>query len=215
MSRVGSLQAPISPLKANESEVVTELRRRMDAQEAELIALRHELHTIRDRFAFPFPPDQSTLSTPSNQDLEHEGEDTMPTPRPPSNPHCVDIEPRSDSFDSEPSTPLFQRTIQSTLGEEEDRILHPGVFSDLGPTSPGGSPPPLFVVNPDLIGGQDRVKSEDTDKGQARGDDLESKGMVDELVTARDALRSALAAMEPVKTQLRFVEKELETRGSA
>jgi len=199
MSRIGSLQASIL---VKDGDFVAELRKRMDAQEAELTALRRELHTIRERFAFPFPPD----STPSK--IDDEDEDMMPTPRPPSRPHCVDIESRSDC---EAPKPLFQHTIGNTLEEGEDRILHPGVFSDLGPSSPGGSPPSLFMVNPDLV--KDGY-STDVDSYRAR-EAVKGRGALDELFTARDALRSALAAMEPVKVQLRLVEKELETRGSA
>lgn len=199
--------------------MVAELRKRMDAQEEELVALRHELHTIRERFAFPFPPPENALLTPqATPPREELDEDMMPTPRPPSKPYCDDSEPTPALqlvLDSEPTTPLFQRTIQNTLEEEEDTILHPGVFSDLGPGSPLDSPS-FFVVNPDLVNNREEGSSSSSiDKYGAEGGSTKGTGALDELFTARDALRSALAAMGPVKAQLRFVEKELEMRESA
>lgn len=225
MSRVGSLQCEYSTPHPNvENQVVAELRKRMDAQEEELTALRHELRTIRERFAFPFPPSRNVFPLPSSENAlptpkatppcEELDEDMMPTPRPPSKPHCDDAEPTPALelvLDSEPTTPLFQRTIQNTLEKDEDTILHPGVFADLGPSSPDDTPPSFFVVNK----WEEGNNRSSTDKCGDGGESAKGKGTLDELFTARDALRSALAAMEPVEAQLRFVEKELEARDSA
>jgi hypothetical protein len=213
VSRTSSLQTQTQIFPPTELTYVADLRRRMAAQEAELASLRRELTMIRERFVFPLPP--TTTGRPD------EDEDTMPTPRPPSGPQCVYSTPIStmdelvDSFESEPPTPLFRRTLQPGMfgpeiekaeedGEEE--ILGAGVFSDLGPGTPSSgdlSPRSFFVANPDSDGSE-------SDKGSVRGS---VNGKLEELHTARDALRSALAAMEPVEMQLKAVEKELQLRG--
>jgi hypothetical protein len=201
----------------------------MDAQEAELANLREELASIRDRFVFPLPPSNAPKGSAGNQldnarvdkDIENSDvvdEDLMPTPRPPAGPHCAESQTMRglvDSLESAPATPFFQQVMHENVpfedwaevgsagdsGHSED-ILHPSVFSDSGPSTPSNEPSrgSLYVVNPDSDSEKEGVTERD-------------KGKLEELVTARDALRSALAAMDPVKTQLKAVEDELKLRG--
>ncbi|CAE7114335.1 unnamed protein product [Rhizoctonia solani] len=220
VSRTPSLETAKTSL---EPTYVQELRRRMDAQEAELASLRQELSLIRSRFVFPLPPNnippevQSSSQTDKLDAAQTDmDEDTMPTPRPPAGPQCSEFPTMNeliDCLESNPVTPLFHKIwadnaletksggsgTNSTMGDTKQS----GETSDSTASSDSGldTPPneliqgPLRVVNPDL----DVELEEHTGKFQ-------------ELLTARDALRSALAAMDPVRAQLKAVEEELEHR---
>ncbi|KAG8685611.1 hypothetical protein FRC09_014642, partial [Ceratobasidium sp. 395] len=215
-----------------EPAYVVELRHRMESQEAELVDLRRELNAIRDRFVFPLPPSGSlgNFSTNENRfggpngektDIEEQlgvgeelDEDMMPTPRPPSGPHFADLPtPTStaamrelvDALGSDEPSPLFSHALRIETDGEDQGILGANVFSDLGPDTPTSdtegeteaklSNRSFFVVNPDP-----------KERNEGEGKKLE------ELYAARDALKSALAAMAPVEVQLRAVEEELQSR---
>ncbi|KAG8746454.1 hypothetical protein FRC10_004893 [Ceratobasidium sp. 414] len=215
-------QVPVRQVKDNtfvslgpdvEPTYVTELRYRMETQETELVSLRRELNAIRDRFVFPFSPNESRVipvegpAEPGagipNAAEEELNEDMMPTPRPPSEHRFADpptpmstatMRELVDSLQSEPPTPLFNRVLRTEQDDGEE-ILGATVFADLGLTSPTSDTSELpdrsfFVTNPDV----------------AEGEKLH------ELYAARDALKSALAAMAPVEVQLRAVEEELLSR---
>ncbi|KAG9080305.1 hypothetical protein FRC06_006806 [Ceratobasidium sp. 370] len=199
-----------------EPAYVAELRRRMETQETELGALRRELNAIRDRFVFPFPPNESRAEVPAeagagtpNEATEEFNEDMMPTPRPPSGHRFADpptptstatMRELVDSLQSEPPTPLFSRALrveppqlesQPIEHDDSDEILGATVFATT-PMSDTSELPDrsFFVTNPDV------------DEGKK----------LHELYAARDALKSALAAMVPVEVQLRAVEEELLSR---
>ncbi|QRV95607.1 hypothetical protein RhiJN_23625 [Ceratobasidium sp. AG-Ba] len=219
--------APIS--FEDEPSYVTELRQRMQAQESELVSLRRELASIRDRFVFPMPSTRivgnleatdvevsvDTLDGKISAEEEMD-EDMMPTPRPPSGPRFGDpptptstsaMRELVDSLQSEPITPLFGRALRikpALSRKNSDEILGENVFADLGySTSPSDSDSEgshvsdraFYVVNPDP-----------SDEGS------KEKGELSELYAARDALKGALAAMEPVQIQLKAVEQELQSR---
>ncbi|KAG8790913.1 hypothetical protein FRC12_010646 [Ceratobasidium sp. 428] len=213
-----------------EPAYVVELRHRMESQEAELVDLRRELNAIRDRFVFPLPPGGSLgnfsadgLGGPSEEKAEVEeqlgageelDEDMMPTPRPPSRPRFADLPtPTStvamrdlvDALGSDEPSPLFNHALRIETDGDDQGILGANVFSDLGPDTPTSdtegeteaklSNRSFFVVNPDP-----------KERNEGEGKKLE------ELYAARDALKSALAAMAPVEVQLRAVEEELQSR---
>ncbi|KAG8756960.1 hypothetical protein FRC11_004904 [Ceratobasidium sp. 423] len=227
VSRTASLETAEANL---EFVYVQELRRRMDAQEAELVTLRQELALIRSRFVFPLPPndirreikDDARVDKPDVVTADMD-EDTMPTPRPPSGTQCPEMLTMNqliDSLDSKPATPLFHKTLTENLLDNEsggpstdpispmDSAKHSGETSSSTATSDSGLDTPpnepargtLYVVNPDSASEKDVEPADDASKLQ-------------ELLTARDALRSALAAMDPVKAQLKVVEEELKHRG--
>ncbi|KAG8725338.1 hypothetical protein FRC09_001688 [Ceratobasidium sp. 395] len=216
-----------------EPAYVVELRHRMESQEAELVDLRRELNAIRDRFVFPLPPGgnlgnfsatENRVGGPSEEETEAEeqlggeelDEDMMPTPRPPSRPRFADLPtPTStaamrdlvDALGSDEPSPLFSRALRIETDGDDQGILGANVFSDLGPDTPTSdtegeteaklSNRSFFVANPDP-----------KERNEGEGKKLE------ELYAARDALKSALAAMAPVEVQLRAVEEELQSRTS-
>ncbi|KAL5638906.1 hypothetical protein ACGC1H_003313 [Rhizoctonia solani] len=221
VSRTTSLETAKTIL---EPEFVQELRRRMDIQEAELASLRQELALIRSRFVFPLPPNDMLQDIQGNSQTDRQvntdtDEDTMPTPRPPPGPQCAEFPTVSeliDSLDSKPVTPLFHKTwIDNILENKSVATTDPtspmddakseetpsSSTSDSGVDTPPNEPAQgfLFVANPDPT--------------LEEGVELRSHvGKLQELLTARDALRSALAAMGPVRVQLKAVEEELEHR---
>ncbi|KAH7333997.1 Rho GTPase activation protein [Rhizoctonia solani] len=224
VSRTASLETTKTSL---EPAYVQELRRRMDNQETELANLRQELALIRSRFVFPLPPNATLqkikgitqVDKPEvpNADMD---EDTMTTPRPPSGHLCPEFQTMDeliDSLDSKPVTPLFHKTLTSNIpdnglergssnptspmdAEQPGETSGSSTTSDSGLDTPPNEPAQgtLCVVNPDPNPEQDV--------------DLSDAGRLQELLTARDALRSALAAMDPVRVQLKVVEEELEHR---
>ncbi|CUA76522.1 Rho GTPase-activating protein 29 [Rhizoctonia solani] len=223
VSRTASLETAKTIL---EPVYVQELRRRMNAQESELATLRQELALIRNRFVFPLPPNDmpqelqggSQVEKPDMVNIDMD-DDTMPTPRPPSGPQCADFPTMNeliDSLDSKPVTPLFHETWTHNTPENKpepnagllrrDDARFGGTSSSSTTSDSGLDTPPneptqvlLCVANPDLPSEND-VESGDY------------AGKFQELLTARDALRSALAAMDPVRAQLKAVEEELEHR---
>ncbi|CAE6449945.1 unnamed protein product [Rhizoctonia solani] len=226
VSRTASLEMAKATL---ESVYVQELRRRMDAQEAEVTTLRQELALIRSRFVFPLPPSDVPQEIKGNAQTDNPDvvtadmdEDTMPTPRPPSGSQCPELltmDQLIDSLDSKPVTPLFHKTLTDNILDNEsegprtypisptDSAERSGGTSGSSATSDSGLDTPpnelvqgaLYVVNPDSASEKDVESANDASKLQ-------------ELLTARDALRSALAAMDPVRAQLKVVEEELEHR---
>lgn len=100
----------------------------------------------------------------------------------------------------------------------EDDILHSKVFSDSMPSTPSPFRGEFYVVNPEPEDDATATTKETIDETGATRDAGESEvrdnGKLEELFTARDALRSALAAMDPVKAQLKAVEDELQLRGA-
>lgn len=197
----------------------------MDAQEAELLSLRQELASIKGQFTTLSPTSNPTGNLDKTKvDEPGEGldEDMMPTPRPLSGPYCSEpltMPELINSLESVPVTPLFHQTIQDNIllkdknYESEDGYVegsfdhwegasHPSTSSDSEPSTPLNKEPrgSFYVVNPDSDSERQSVGGREKDK-------------LEELVTARDALRSALAAMDPVKVQLKAVEKELQLRG--
>ncbi|KAF8752915.1 GTPase activator [Rhizoctonia solani] len=224
VSRTTSLEANKT---YSEPIYVRELRRRLDTQEDMLGSLRQELALIRSRFVFPLPPDDTSskikdsiiVDEPNTINSEME-EDTMQTPRPPSTSQCPEfstINELMDSLESNPVTPLFHKTVLDNIpdidSEQRSTIStsptahsrgspESSSTSDLSPGTPLNEPAQgsLYIANPDL------APSEST---ESRRDG----GKLEELITARDALKSALAAMDPVKVQLKAVEEELEHRG--
>ncbi|QRW22748.1 hypothetical protein RhiXN_07784 [Rhizoctonia solani] len=224
VSRTTSLEANKT---YSEPIYVRELRRRLDTQEDMLGSLRQELALIRSRFVFPLPPDDTSskikdsiiVDEPNTINSEME-EDTMQTPRPPSTSQCPEfstINELMDSLESNPVTPLFHKTVLDNIpdidSEQRSTIStsptahsrgspESSSTSDLSPGTPLNEPAQgsLYIANPDL------APSESTESRRGGG-------KLEELITARDALKSALAAMDPVKVQLKAVEEELEHRG--
>ncbi|CAE6470056.1 unnamed protein product [Rhizoctonia solani] len=224
VSRTTSLEVAKT---SSEPGYVQELRRRLDAQETVLASLRQELALIRTRFVFPLPPNDTRSKIKDNvmvdkSDVVDSGmdEDTMPTPRPPSGSQCPEfsiINELMDSLESKPVTPLFHKTVavnildiepegpsavSTSLTDHSRESPDSSTTSDLVPETPPNEPvrSSLYVANPDLA----------PSEGIEPGYDV---GKLQELVTARDALRSALSAMDPVKAQLKAVEEEMEHRG--
>ncbi|KAF8734426.1 GTPase activator, partial [Rhizoctonia solani] len=223
VSRTTSLEANKT---YSEPIYVRELRRRLDTQEDMLGSLRQELALIRSRFVFPLPPDDTSSKTKDSiivdepNTINSEMEDTMQTPRPPSASQCPEfstINELMDSLESNPVTLLFHKTVLDNIpdidSEQRSTIStsptahsrgspESSSTSDLSPGTPLNEPAQgsLYIANPDL------APSEST---ESRRDG----GKLEELITARDALKSALAAMDPVKVQLKAVEEELEHRG--
>ncbi|EUC56832.1 FAM13A protein [Rhizoctonia solani AG-3 Rhs1AP] len=220
VSRTASLETAKPTL---EPVFVQELRRRMITQEAELASLRQELALIRSRFVFPLPPNDMLQNIQGNSQTDKSDvvnidtdEDTMPTPRPPSGPHCAEFPTMSELIDSKPVTPLFHKiwidhmlenksaaTTDPTLPMDDAKSeeTSSSSTSDSGVDTPPNEPAQgfLFVANPDP------TSEEYVEMGS-------HAGKLQELLTARDALRSALAAMDPVRAQLKAVEEELEHR---
>ncbi|CAE6472503.1 unnamed protein product [Rhizoctonia solani] len=228
VSRTASLETAKTTL---EPAYVQELRRRMDNQETQLANLRQELALIRNRFVFPLPPNDTPQEIKGNAQVDKPDvpnadidEDTMVTPRPPSGPRCPEFQTMNeliDSLDSKPVTPLFHKTLAVNIPDNElesggadptspmDDARQPretsssSATSDSGPDTPPNEPAQrtLCVVNPD--------------SGSEKDVELVDGGRLQELLAARDALRSALAAMDPVRAQLKVVEEELEHRGES
>ncbi|KAG8680047.1 hypothetical protein FRC08_016573, partial [Ceratobasidium sp. 394] len=145
----------------------------MESQETELGALRRELNTIRDRFVFTIPSNEPrdglfiessappAKSSARNEAADELNEDMMPTPRPPSGPRFADLPtPTStatmrelvDSLQSEPPTPLFDRTLRVEPQPEShnDELLGANVFATTPPSTASSLPDrSFFVTNPD------------------------------------------------------------------
>ncbi|KAJ1303858.1 hypothetical protein OPQ81_008278 [Rhizoctonia solani] len=226
VSRTASLETAKPTL---EPVYVQELRQRMSVQESELASLREELALIRSRFVFPLPPNDILWEIKGAVQANKPGvvttnmdEDMMPTPRPLSGPQCPEfltMDELIDSLDSKPITPLFYKTLTENIPHKEsgrsitdqtmrmDDLEQPGETSSSRGTSDSGLDTPpnepaqrtLCVANPDSV--------------WEKGFKLANEGKLQELFTARDALMSALAAMDPVRAQLKLVEEELKRRG--
>ncbi|CCO30256.1 Protein FAM13A [Rhizoctonia solani AG-1 IB] len=225
---VESRTASLEGTKASSEPVyVRELRRRLDTQETVLASLRQELALIRSRFVFPLPPNDTRSKVKDSVTVDKSdmvdpeiNEDSMATPRPPSGSRCPEfstINELIDSLESNPVTPLFHKTVADNILDIQPK--EPGTVPRTALDHSRGSPdssatsdltletPPnesargsLYVANPDLVPSEGVDPDHDVGKFQ-------------ELLAARDALRSALAAMDPVKVQLKAVEEELGYRG--